>query len=83
MRLEEFDTVRNWWNNRKESEQSWKVSASEISRNNYNLDVRNPNAPKEIHEDPDKLLSDYTQASQAVQELQQELKSLLAKSLES
>lgn len=83
MRLEEFDTVRNWWNNRQESEQSWKVSASEISRNNYNLDVRNPNAPIEIHEDPDKLLSDYTQASQAVQELQQELKSLLAKSLES
>jgi type I restriction enzyme M protein len=83
MRLIEFDGEKAWWTKRQESEQSWKVSADNVAKNNYNLDIKNPNAPVEIHDDPDKLLRDYVQASQSVQELQIQLKSLLTRSLES
>jgi len=82
MRLEEFDHERSWWNDRKESEQSWKVSSAEIAKNNYNLDVKNPNVPSEIHEDPDWLLQRYLESLQAVKELQAQLKSKLGESIE-
>ena len=49
MRLEEFDSERKWWNDRQESEQSWKVMAADIAKNNYNLDVKNPNAKRMFH----------------------------------
>ena len=82
MRLAEFDIEKKWWEKRQESEQSWKVSAKDIAKNNYNLDIRNPNTPLEIHDDPDKLLMDYLEASKSVGEIQQQLKLLLKKSLE-
>ena len=83
MRLAEFEGEKAWWNKRHESEQSWKVSAADVVKNNYNLDIKNPNSPVEIHDDPDNLLRDYVQASKLVQEIQVQLKSLLKKSLES
>jgi type I restriction enzyme M protein len=81
MRLEEFDVEKEWWLNRTESEQSWKVSAADIAKNNYNLDIKNPNAPVEVHDDPEELLMQYKEAVTAVNQLQEELKSLLQKSL--
>ncbi len=81
MRLSEFDLITNWWNNRQESENSWKVSALEIAKNNYNLDIKNPNAPVEVYADPDLLLEEYSEAKQLVQQLQSELKNNLHKSL--
>jgi type I restriction enzyme M protein len=81
MRVEEFEVEKAWWTNRKESEQSWKVSAIEIAKNNYNLDIKNPNAPIEIHDDPDNLLEQYKQASDMVKVLNEELKSELQKML--
>lgn len=41
--LQEFEAERKWWNDRKESEVSWKVSIDEIKARNWNLDVKNPN----------------------------------------
>jgi type I restriction enzyme M protein len=81
MRLSEFDVISIWWNNRQESENSWKVSALEIAKNNYNLDIKNPNAPVEVYADPDLLLEEYSEAKQLVQQLQSELKNNLHKSL--
>ena len=79
MRLSEFDVEKTWWNNRKESEQAWKVSATDIAQNNYNLDIKNPNARKETHDDPDDLLRRYKESLEKVLVLQDELRLILTK----
>jgi type I restriction enzyme M protein len=82
MRLTEFEVEKSWWNERQEGEQSWKVSVLDIVKNNYNLDIKNPNTPVEVHEDPDVLLTQFLAASKAVKEAQDNLKASLSKSLE-
>lgn len=42
IRLEEFDPIRSWWNDRKESEVCWKVDIETIKTRNYDLDIKNP-----------------------------------------
>lgn len=39
----EFDAVREWWHDRKESANAWKVSIEDIKAKNWNLDFKNPN----------------------------------------
>lgn len=39
----EFLPIKKWWNNRKEAENSWKITIEEIAKNDYNLDIKNPN----------------------------------------
>jgi type I restriction enzyme M protein len=78
MRLEEFDVEKKWWAKRNESAQSWKVSASDLAKNNYNLDIKNPYAPVEVHEDPDQLLLQLEQAKLAVNELKNRLLEMLS-----
>jgi type I restriction enzyme M protein len=41
--IEEFDTIKNWWMDRKESEVSWRVSIETIVERGYDLDIKNPN----------------------------------------
>ena len=36
-----FNKIREWWNNREENEQAWKVNIKDLI--NYNLDIKNPN----------------------------------------
>ena len=81
MRLSEFDEEKKWWTKRKETEKAWKVSAKDIAANNYNLDIKNPNAPVETHEDPEELLAQYAEAVKAVKVLQDQLKASLQQSL--
>lgn len=81
MRLSEFDEEKKWWTKRKETEKAWKVSAKDIAANNYNLDIKNPNAPVEIHEDPEELLAQYAEAVKSVKALQDQLKASLQQSL--
>ena len=45
----EFETLKKWWKKRKENEQAWKVSIDTIIANGYNLDIKNPHTPEEIH----------------------------------
>lgn len=47
IRKEEFESLKQWWNNREENEQAWKVSIDEISKNGYNLDIKNPHIDEE------------------------------------
>jgi type I restriction enzyme M protein len=80
MRLAEFDVEREWWSNRSESEQSWKVSAAEIMENNFNLDIKNPNAIVALDDDPDQLLRENVEVLEIVSSLKLQLKSeLMAK----
>ena len=81
MRLAEFDEGKKWWSKRKETEKAWKVSAKDIAAGNYNLDIKNPNAPVETHEDPEKLLAQYAEAVNVVKSLQDQLKASLQQSL--
>jgi type I restriction enzyme M protein len=81
MRLSEFDEEKKWWPKRQETEKAWKVSAKDIATNNYNLDIKNPNAPVETHEDPEELLTQYAEAVKAVKSLQDQLKASLQQSL--
>lgn len=48
--LEEFNKELAWWNNRKESDISWKVSIDDIKNNDFNLDIKNPNISTEVKE---------------------------------
>jgi len=43
----EFEGLREWWNNRAENEQAWKVSIDTVVANNYNLDIKNPHIIEE------------------------------------
>ncbi|NUM37032.1 MAG: N-6 DNA methylase [Candidatus Brocadiae bacterium] len=43
----EFETLKQWWGDRKENEQAWKVSINTLAENGYNLDIKNPHTPKE------------------------------------
>jgi type I restriction enzyme M protein len=81
MRLAEFEPEKQWWNNRQESAQSWKVSVSDIAINNYNLDVKNPNTPVEIHDNPEELFKNYNDLLKQVSVLQDKLKTQLRNSL--
>jgi type I restriction enzyme M protein len=81
MRLEEFDSEKQWWNTRVESNQAWKVSVSEVIENNYNLDIKNPNKQIESHDDPLELLELYKIKAAEVEQIQKELKSILSKAL--
>ena len=50
IRLEEFQPIRDWWNNRTESEICWKVNIETIKQRGYDLDIKNPNKTEETHE---------------------------------
>jgi len=43
IRLEEFEPIKQWWNNRQESEAAWKVPIQSIIDRNFDLDIKNPN----------------------------------------
>jgi type I restriction enzyme M protein len=45
----EFDSLKKWWNKRKENEQAWKVSIDKIAEGGYNLDIKNPHVAEEEH----------------------------------
>jgi type I restriction enzyme M protein len=81
MRAAEFDSEKEWWNKREETEYSWKVAAADIVNNNYNLDVKNPNAPIKIHDNPDILLQQYHDSLALVHQLQIQLRDTIAESL--
>jgi len=81
MRIAEFDAEKAWWEKRKETEQAWKVPIKDIIERNYNLDIKNPNAPTESHDDPDELLAAYAEAFKNAADIQNRLKASLEQSL--
>ena len=78
MTFEEFAPEIAWWENRQESEHSWRVSIEDIKARAFNLDIKNPNAPEQTHEDPDVLLERFEQARNQAAAIREELKAALA-----
>lgn len=78
IRIEEFDTIKEWWNNRAESEVSWKVSIDTIIERNYDLDIKNPNkVVEEVNLNIGEILSilkaENNKVSSIIQELEKDL----------
>ncbi|MFX3626067.1 MAG: N-6 DNA methylase [bacterium] len=67
IQLHELDPIKKWWDNRKESEVSWKVNIDTLIERDFDLDIKNPNKQEEEYE--------YTSA-----ELLQQLENSFAKS---
>lgn len=50
IQAKEFNPIKDWWNDRKESEIAWKVPIQTIIDRNYDLDIKNPTKQEEVHE---------------------------------
>lgn len=50
IQAKEFNPIKTWWNDRKESDVAWKVDIQTIIDRNYDLDVKNPTKQEEVHE---------------------------------
>lgn len=81
MRIEEFEPEKAWWTDRKETAFAWKVTIEQIRERGFNLDITNPNAPQDTHEDPDKLLARFDKERAAAAALREELRKVLAAAL--
>ena len=95
MKLDDFSACLDWWGEgssitekaarlgRQETDQAWKVSIDEIIERDYNLDIKNPHVAEVINYDPDELLSSYADQQADIQNLRDQLKSILASALAS
>jgi type I restriction enzyme M protein len=88
MRFEEFQTEIDWWgdendgfSSREETTQAWKVDVEEIITRKYNLDMKNPHIDEKTSRDPEVLLSDYQFQQQSIQDLRDQMKTILAEAL--
>jgi type I restriction enzyme M protein len=88
MRFEEFETDIAWWGSeddgfasRVETEHAWQVTLDDIKTRNYNLDIKNPNAPEAATHDPETLLAQYRSQQQEIQNLRDQLKGILSDAL--
>jgi type I restriction enzyme M protein len=50
IQVKEFEPIKKWWKDRKESDISWKVSIDTIIERGYDLDFKNPVKPLEDDE---------------------------------
>ena len=95
MKLDDFSACIDWWgegvnitekmarSGRQETDQAWKVSIDDIIERDYNLDIKNPHVAEVINHDPEELLSNYAKQQADIQNLRDQLKSILASALAS
>lgn len=50
IQAKEFDPIKTWWADRKESDIAWKVPLQTIIDRNYDLDIKNPTKQEEVRE---------------------------------
>jgi type I restriction enzyme M protein len=81
IRIEEFEVEKAWWNDRKESDQAWKVSAEEIEQRGYNLDIKNPNSEENQTYDVEALLAKRNSLNEDIQKLSNSLLNELKETL--
>lgn len=82
IQIEEFDPERSWWHERAESESSWRVSIDQLRERNFNLDIKNPNRVDVEDASPEELLVAYRAKQLAVNEILDDIRSLLIDALE-
>jgi type I restriction enzyme M protein len=80
IQFEEFAPVVAWWNKRKETDQTWKIPASELLAAGCNLDRKNPRAKEDItHLPPAQLAADILKKEQRIAEIMGNIRDLLGK----
>ena len=78
IQFEEFSPIIEWWNDRKESEVSWKVNIKDL--NNWDLDLRNPTLEDKVEIKSSSEIINLITSSLSIQEnLLGEFKTLLQK----
>ena len=75
LQISEFEGIKAWWTKRKENEFAWKVSIEEIRKRDFDLDIKNPNAPVEASSDTtasllDELNNDLSNIHSDIQEIE-------------
>ena len=79
MQFEEFEDCIKWWGKRKENEKAWRVKAINIVANNYNLDIKNPDAKEDLeHLPPEQLVENIMKKEQRIAEIMAEIKQVLS-----
>jgi type I restriction enzyme M protein len=80
---EEFIEIKEWWNNRKETEWAWKADIKDIVKENgngivsINLDLKNPNRRNEVeYNDPQKIISNILLQENQILNLMKDIKKL-------
>ncbi len=77
--FEAFAPLLAWWNDRQASAQAWRVPASTIAQNSYNLDIKNPSAKQDLeHLPPEQLAASIAAKEQRIGTLMDEIRALLA-----
>lgn len=80
LKKSDLDRIKDWWNNRVESEVAHKVSVDKIVANGYNLNFKNELAVvEEILEEPEVIIERIERNMGSVQEKINTLKGLLGK----
>ncbi|MGV0919266.1 N-6 DNA methylase [Empedobacter falsenii] len=71
----EFEPITAWWNNRQESEVSWKISIEELIARNFDLDIKNQHKVEEVQEfSSAELMEQLVTSLQQTQTLMDQLK---------
>ena len=78
IRFEELKPIQEWWEDRKESEVSWKVSIEDLRKTDFNLDIKNPNRKEEVIEFTSeelikKLQDSFTESQKLLEGIKKEL----------
>jgi type I restriction enzyme M protein len=50
IQAKEFEPIKSWWTDRKESDIAWKVPIQTIIDRNYDLDIKNPTKQEVVQE---------------------------------
>lgn len=81
MKFEEIAPILEWWKNRIENAQAWKVSVDSVRKNNFNLDIKNPNLVQaDKHREPEEIVAEIVEREQRIIKLMQEIQTELGKS---
>lgn len=87
LRYEAFQPLLDWWDNREENEQAWRVPITDVLKHDnkndllsVNLDVSNPNSSDDFeHMPPEQLVADILAKEARILELMNEVSEILNK----
>jgi type I restriction enzyme M protein len=78
IKSEYFEEVQGIWDTKELTEQSWIIPVEEIIKNNYNLDIKNPNKKAEFeHLPPEELIAKIEESEKTITILLSEIKDLI------
>jgi len=79
--IKEFDLEKAWWNKREENQHAWKVSAKEIEKRGFNLDVKNPHQEADTLASPEVLLEQFRSTEEKISSVQDAIINVLTEAL--